>query len=165
VTTAWALLAAAAFVGLFLIPMGLPGLWLLLAAGLTHRLLVPDSGIGWMVLAVATALAILAEYLEFALSARYTRKYGGSRRAAWGALLGGFVGAIVGVPVPILGSVIGAFAGSFIGALAGEYSVSRSAATAQRAAWGSLVGRVMATVVKTATGLVIVVILLVPAWR
>ncbi|GDX87456.1 hypothetical protein LBMAG44_13690 [Gemmatimonadota bacterium] len=72
-------------VALLLIPIGLPGIWLMVAA-------------------------------------RYTKKYGGSSRAAWGALIGGVVGAMVGVPMPIIGSVIGALAGSFVGALLGEYS-------------------------------------------
>jgi uncharacterized protein YqgC (DUF456 family) len=161
---AFVLLAVACAVGLVLVPLGLPGLWLMLAAGLTHRMVAPGSRIDWTVLAAVTALAIVAEYLEFALAARYTRKYGGSKRAGWGALLGGFVGAIVGVPVPIIGSIIGAFAGSFVGALVAEYSVSRNVGVAQRAAFGSLVGRVAATTVKTATGLAIGTVLLVRAW-
>jgi uncharacterized protein YqgC (DUF456 family) len=160
-TLGFGLLALAVLVGLVLVPLGLPGLWLMLAAGLTHRMVAPGSRIGWTTLAIVTALAIVAEYLEFWLAARYTAKYGGSRRASWGALLGGFLGAIVGVPVPIIGSVIGAFAGSFLGALLAEYSVTRDPKAAHRAAFGSLVGRVAATVVKTGTGLAIGAILLI----
>ena len=163
-TAGYGLLAAAQLLGLLLIPLGLPGLWLMLAAGVAYKMLVPLSGIGWTTVAIATGLAIVAEVLEFTLSARYTRKYGGSRRAGWGALIGGFVGAIVGVPVPIIGSVIGAFVGSFLGALIAEYSVSRSTAVAHRAAFGSLVGRVASTAVKTAIGVAIGAILLVKAW-
>ena len=161
---AWALLAVACAAGLVLVPLGLPGLWLMLAAGLTHRMVAPASRIDWNVLAAVTAVAIVAEYLEFALAARYTRKYGGSKRAGWGALIGGFIGAIVGVPVPIIGSIIGAFAGSFVGALTAEYSVSRNVGVAQRAAFGSLVGRVAATAIKTAAGLAIAAVLLITAW-
>jgi uncharacterized protein YqgC (DUF456 family) len=113
---------------------------------------------------VATGLAIIAEYLEFWLAARYTTKYGGSRRASWGALLGGFLGAIVGVPIPIVGSVVGAFAGSFVGALVAEYSVTRDTKVAHRAAFGSLIGRIAATVVKTGAGIAIGAILLIRGW-
>jgi uncharacterized protein len=164
VTLGYVLLGLAQLLGLVLSPLGLPGLWLMLAAAVGYELLVPRSGIGWSMIAVATGLAVVAEVLEFSLSARYTRKYGGSRRAGWGALIGGFAGAIVGVPVPIIGSVIGAFAGSFLGALVAEYSVSRSTAVAHRAAVGSLVGRVASTAVKTAIGVAIGAIFLVKAW-
>ena len=34
----------------------------------------------------------------------FARRYGGSKRAGWGALAGGLIGAVVGVPVPIIGS-------------------------------------------------------------
>ena len=67
-------------------------------------------------------LALIGELLEFSLTAKYTRKYGGSRRASWGAIIGGMIGAFIGVPVPIVGPVLGAFAGAFVGAFVGEYS-------------------------------------------
>ena len=158
-------LLAAQLIGLALVPLGLPGLWVMLLAGVGYRLLVPLTGLSWTWIAVAGALAVVAEILEFTLSVRYTRKYGGSRRAGWGALIGGLVGAVMGVPVPIIGSVIGAFAGSFLGALAAEYSLGRSHGEAHRSAWGALVGRAVATTVKTGLGLAIAVIFLVTGLR
>ncbi|MBM4189007.1 MAG: DUF456 domain-containing protein [Gemmatimonadetes bacterium] len=154
------LLAAGLVVGLLLVPLGLPGLWLMLALGLAHQLLVDPPTIGWIALGWCLALAIVAEILEFTLSVRYTAKYGGSRRAGWGSLIGGLIGAVMGVPIPLVGSLIGAFLGSFLGALVAEYSVARDRGAAGRAAWGSLLGRVMATVAKTAIGIAIAVILL-----
>lgn len=150
-------------IGLGLVPLGLPGLWLMLAGAVIYQLAVAPSGIGWPALGVVAALAIIAEVLEFSLSVRYTKKYGGSKRAGWGALVGGLIGAVVGVPIPIVGSVIGAFGGSFLGALLAEYSVSRDHGAAGRAAWGSLVGRVFATFGKTALAVTIAVIVLVKA--
>jgi uncharacterized protein YqgC (DUF456 family) len=85
-------------------------------------------------------------------------KYGGSRRAGWGALIGGIVGAIVGVPVPVLGSIIGAFVGSFVGAALFEYTRERHAGIAVRAGWGAMLGRAAAAGVKIAVGLVIGVV-------
>ena len=157
-------LAALQLIGLALVPLGLPGLWLMLLAGVGYRLLVPATGLTWQWIVVATVLAAIAEILELSLSLKYTRKYGGSKRAGWGALFGGLIGAVVGVPVPIIGSVIGAFAGSFLGALAAEYSLGRSHGEAQRSAWGALVGRVAATTVKTGLGLAIAVIFLIKAF-
>jgi uncharacterized protein YqgC (DUF456 family) len=111
-----------------------------------------------------TVLAVIAEVLEFTLAAGYTRKYGGSRRAGWGAILGGIVGAIVGVPVPIVGSVIGAFVGSFVGALVLEYSRARDHRVSTRVAWGALLGRVAAAAAKTGIGVAMAAWLLFAAW-
>jgi uncharacterized protein YqgC (DUF456 family) len=159
-----ALLIGAQLLGLLLIPLGLPGLWLMLAAGVVHQLVIDPPPIGWTAIGVAAGLATVAEILEFTLTARYTKKYGGSSRAGWGALFGGLAGAVMGVPIPIVGSVIGAFLGSFVGALLAEYSVARDHGQAGRAAWGSLVGKTAATVAKTGLGLAIAVILVVRAF-
>ena len=141
---------------LFLIPLGLPGLWLMLAAAFVYDIVMPGADpIGIWNIAGATVLAVLAEVGEFTLAGRYARKYGGSKRAGWGAILGGIVGAIVGVPIPVVGSVIGAFAGAFAGALAFEYMGSRNAGTATRVAWGALIGRVVAAALKVGVGVAI----------
>jgi uncharacterized protein YqgC (DUF456 family) len=161
-----ALLAAALVAALLLVPLGLPGTWLMLAAGVGYNLLVPASPIGWITLGTGVALATAGEVLEWTLSLRYTRRYGGSRRAGWGALLGGLAGAIVGVPIPVIGSMIGAFAGAFAGALIAEYSRREATAgSAGRVATGALLGRIAATAAKSALALAIAVILLVAAWR
>ncbi|MFN8580694.1 MAG: DUF456 domain-containing protein [Gemmatimonadaceae bacterium] len=117
-----AILGALCLLALIIEPTGLPGIWLMVAAAIGHDMLVPQSPIGWWAIGAAIGLGVVAEYFEFALAGRYARKYGGSRRAGWGALLGGFAGAIIGVPVPIIGSAIGAFAGAFAGALVAEYT-------------------------------------------
>ena len=156
----YVLLALAVVGGLFLVPLGLPGLWLMLVAAIGYRVVAPLGRIGWTTIAVVGALALVAEMLEWSLSARYTRKYGGSRRAGWAALIGGFIGALVGVPVPIIGSVLGGLIGSFVGALVGEYSVSGHGPTAQRAAMGSLIGRIATIGVKIGIGFAIGAILL-----
>lgn len=160
-----AILAAVFLLCLFSVPLGLPGLWLMLAAAFVYNWLVPAAPIGWIAIGAGFAVAVVAEVLEFTLSASYTRKYGGSKRAAWGAILGGIAGAIVGVPVPIIGSVIGAFAGAFVGALVMEYTrgeATRSSAT--RVATGALLGRVVAAAVKVGLGCALAAILLFSAW-
>ena len=141
-------------VSLFMIPLGLPGTWVMIAAGVGYSILVPNS-IGIFALVGVTALAVIAEVFEFTLAGKYARKYGGSRRASWGAIIGGIVGAIVGVPVPIVGPIIGGFAGAFAGALVFEYSGGSGAHAATRVAWGALIGRVVAAALKVAIGFVI----------
>ena len=141
-------------VSLFIIPLGLPGTWVMIAAGVGYSILVKDS-IGIITIVGVTFIAILAEIFEFTLAGTYAKKYGGSRRASWGAILGGTVGAIIGVPVPIVGPIIGGFVGAFAGALVFEYSRGGDARTSTRVAWGALVGRAVASAMKVAAGFVI----------
>jgi uncharacterized protein len=145
------LLVLALIVGLMLIPFGLPGLWVMVGAALVYSWAEPGR-IGVPTLVIITLMAVVAEILEFLSAGRYARKYGGSPRAAWGAILGGIVGAIVGVPIPIVGSVIGAFVGSFAGALAAELTLGFRVGSATRVATGALIGRIVATALKVAIG-------------
>lgn len=152
------LLAMFLLAGLALLPLGLPGLWLMLGAGLLYASFVPAGGIGvWTLLSVG-ALVLVAELLEFTISARYTRRFGGSRRASWGAMWGAMAGAVLGVPVPVVGSVLGAFLGAFLGALVAEWSVHHAQrGQPVRVATGAVLGRVVATGAKLGLGVVVAV--------
>ncbi len=150
------LLAVILFVGLVMIPFGLPGTWILAGAALGYSLLVPGS-IGTFTVVLVTVLAIVGEVIEYTLTAKYTRKYGGSRRASWGAVIGGMIGTFMGVPVPIVGSVIGAFAGAFVGAFVGEMTAGSRGQDATRVATGALIGRVTAAAMKVGIGLAMAV--------
>lgn len=159
------LLAVVLVLCLFIIPLGLPGLWLMIAAGFVYDLVMPGADpIGIWNITGTVVVAVIAEVFEFMLAGRYAKKYGGSRRAGWGAILGGIVGAFVGVPVPIVGPMIGAFAGAFVGALVLEYTGTKNTSTATRVAWGALIGRVVAAAMKVAAGVVIAAWLLSAAW-
>jgi uncharacterized protein YqgC (DUF456 family) len=149
------ILAAVIVLSLILIVLGLPGLWIMVATAVVYNMIVPGDPIGWVSLIAVAVLALVAELLEFTMTGRYARKYGGSRRAGWGAILGGIVGAMVGFPVPIVGPVIGAFVGSFVGALLAELTGGASAGDATRVAKGALIGRVMSTVLKIGIGFTI----------
>jgi uncharacterized protein YqgC (DUF456 family) len=151
------LLIAAIVLGLVMIPFGMPGTLVMFAAALCYYLLVPGGGIGLTTVVGTGVLMLVAEGLEWVLASRFTRRYGGSRRAGWGAVIGGMVGAFVGVPVPIVGSIVGAFVGAFVGALVFEWSRGSGTGTATRVAWGALIGRVTAAAVKVAIGLVMAV--------
>ena len=157
-------LALILLASLFLVPLGLPGTWVMIAAAMGYGY-VAGEGIGFPTLVVIFALAVVGEVIEFTLAARYTRKYGGSRRAGWGAIIGGIIGAIVGVPVPIIGSVIGAFAGAFLGALVAERTRGATTTDATRVATGALLGRAAAVAAKSAIGVAIAALILLCAWR
>jgi uncharacterized protein len=150
------LLAVVLLLSFIMIPFGLPGLWVMVGAALAYQLLVPGT-VGTTTVVATAVLALLAEVLEFSLAGRYARKYGGSRRASWGAIIGGIVGAIIGVPIPILGSIIGGFVGAFAGAFIAERSRGTEMAGASRVATGALIGRVVAAAMKTAIGVGIAV--------
>ena len=157
------LLAVGLLLALFLIPIGLPGLWLMLGVGLLYDLIEPSRTIGPWVLGGATVLALGAEVVEFVLGGRYARKYGGSRRAGWGAIVGGLVGAVIGFPLPIVGPMIGGFIGAFAGALGAELTVRSDTRAAARVATGAIVGRAVAVALKVAVGTAIAAWLLAAA--
>ena len=154
-----AIVAVAALLSLPLTALGLPGAWALLAGMSIWKSLDPALPLSWTGIGIAFLLAVIAEVIEFGLASRYTTKYGGSRRAGWGAIIGGIAGAIVGVPIPLLGSIVGSFLGAFLGALVAEYTMHQRHDQAGRVAWGALVGRVFATAAKIALSLVLAVIL------
>lgn len=141
---------------LILIPLGLPGTWAMVGAALLFNTF-RHGAIGTVTIVGTLVLALIGEVLEFSVAAKYTRRYGGSPRAGWGAIVGGFVGALVGVPVPVVGPVIGAFLGAFLGALGAELTVRGDHRAATRVATGALLGRVAAAAMKVSLGVVIAV--------
>ncbi len=159
------LLALVCLAGLFLVALGLPGLWLMVLADLGYGAVTHFATVGWGTIVTVLALAGLGELLEAWLGYGLTRKYGGSKRAGWGALLGGLIGAGIGVPVPVIGSVIGALIGSFAGAALFEYTATWQTGTALRVGWGAFLGRVAANTAKIAIGLVMAVVVMWAAVR
>jgi len=159
------LLAISSIAGLLLIPLGLPGLWAIVLGILAYGWLTDFRTLSAGLLALAIGLALLGELVETWIGFRFAERYGGSRRAGWGALLGGLVGAVVGVPVPIVGSVVGGFVGAFAGAALFEYTRARHSGTAARAGWGAVLGHATAAAVKIGLGVVLGVGALVLALR
>jgi uncharacterized protein len=158
-------LIVSAIVGLLLIPLGLPGLWVILLGILGYGWLTGFETLGAGLIVLVTVLALLGEVFESWIGFRYAQQYGGSSRAGWGALVGGLIGAVVGVPIPIIGSVIGGFVGAFIGAAIFEYSRARQSGVAAKAGWGAVLGRAAAAAGKMAIGVVMVVAAMFAAYR
>lgn len=149
---AFVLLTLVLVVSLALIALGLPGIWVMIASAVCYNILTHSSAIGWFSLVAITALALVAEYLDFTMAGKYARKYGGTRRAGWGAMIGGVIGAFVGFPVPIVGPIIGGFIGAFVGALIGEKSSGAPIGDSTRVATGSLIGRAFGAALKIGFG-------------
>jgi uncharacterized protein len=159
------LLIAASLIGLVLIPFGLPGLWVILLGIIGYGWMTQFRTIGTGFLILAIGLALLGEVLESWVGFRFAKRYGGSSRAGWGALVGGLVGAVVGVPIPVLGSVVGGFVGAFIGAALFEYTKARQAEGSVKAGWGAVLGRAAAVAIKMGLGVAMVAGAAFSAWR
>src|SRR6266511_5456869 len=89
------LLGVCTILGLVLVPLGLPGLWLMVAGVVGYGWLTDFRSVGVATIAVVLGLAFLGEVIEAWLGFRFARTFGGSRRSAWGALVGGIVGAVM----------------------------------------------------------------------
>lgn len=152
------LLVIAFVVGLLLIPFGLPGTWLMVLALLAYALLGSFETVKVLTVVGVLVLAVIGEVAEALIGFGCARKFGGSSRAGWGAVVGGLIGTIVGTPVPVLGNLIGAFMGAFVGAAGFEYTRQRKLGGSLSAGWGALIGRATAAAIKVGLGLAIAVI-------
>jgi uncharacterized protein len=140
---------------LLLTPLGVPGLWIMVAVLALGTWL---GAVGVLVLGIAIVLAAAAEVVEFLIVERLNVRYGGSRLAFWGAITGGIAGVIIGMPVPIFGSVVAGFIGSFVGAALATLYETRRVEAAARVGWGTLLGRMWAAAAKIAAGMIILVL-------
>lgn len=142
-------------IGLLVIPLGIPGLWIMVGV-VALGLALGEMSVGMFLLLLGVAVA--AELAEWVSVDRLGRKYGGTARTFWGALIGGGIGVLVGAPVPVAGSLIGAFLGTLAGAVLASWFETRRLGPSVRAGWGALLGRAVAVGVKVFAGLVILVV-------
>ena len=140
---------------LFLVPLGLPGLWIMVLILLG---MATAGEVAWTTWGLLVGLAGLAEAVEWGVVAAMGRRYGGSGRAFWGAIAGGLVGAVAGTPVPVVGTLLGGVAGTFAGAAAVTLWETRSLEAASRVGWGTALARTVAVGIKTAAGIVVLVV-------
>lgn len=105
------LLMAVGFLGAWL--PGLPGLPLMAAGALLHKLLLP-GWLSWWTVALFGVVALLGLVLDFLVTAYASRKAGATRAGTVGAVLGGFLGLFLTLPGLLLGPFLGAFLGEFI---------------------------------------------------
>src|SRR2546427_7991352 len=111
-TLATVLLALCLLAGLVLVPLGLPGLWVMVAGVAGYGWLTDFRAVGVTTIALVLGLALVGEIVETWLGFRLARRYGGSSRAGGGALGGGGVGAAVGGPGAVIGRGVGGLGGA-----------------------------------------------------
>ena len=78
------ILTAVLVLSLIMIPFGMPGTLVMIAAAVCYKLLVPTGGIGWATVAIVGVLMVIAEVIEWTLTARFTKKYAGCGAAGRG---------------------------------------------------------------------------------
>jgi len=139
---------------LLLVPIGVPGVWIMLVL-LAVGLLMGTIGIKlWLGLALLTAVA---EVGEFILLKKLGDRVGASPLAFWAAVFGGLVGAFVGVPVPLIGPLLAGLLGTFLGAGAVTFVQTRSFGSASKVGTSVVIARTLAVALKVAIGVVILV--------
>lgn len=141
--------------GVVMIPLGLPGLWVIVTVTLG---LVLAGQLGWTLGLLVAGVAGVAEVAELVVVSRFGRAYGGSRKAFWGAVVGGLLGLFVGVPVPIVGPVITAFIGTFLGAGAVTLLETRSVQRSARVGWGVVLARTVAVALKVGVSVAVIAV-------
>lgn len=154
--TALTIAAAVVMAGaLLVVPLGLPGTWIMLGVVAVGAL---AGEVGAITLAGLGLLVAAAEAAEFLLVKAASDRHGGSPAAFWGAVAGGLAGVAVGAPVPVVGSLLAGVTGTFVGAFAVALWRTRAARAAARVGWGAVLGRAAAAAVKTAAGVVLLVV-------
>lgn len=144
---------------LLMIPLGLPGLWVQVAACAVLVMASDGVRLGWGWVGVFVGLGIVGEVIEFLSGQWGARRFGGSHAAGWGALVGGIAGALIGgIPIPVIGAVVMSFVGTFAGAIAGEMWARQHAAPDLRIGLGALLGRAVGVATKLALALAILIL-------
>lgn len=154
--------------------LGLPGTWLMVAS---TALLAwwqwnggKEAGPQMFSLGVLIAIGVLAlvgEVLELVAGLVGSKKAGGTKWGAVGAILGTIVGGIAAtfvIPVLIIGSIIGACLGAAIGAGAFEMISGRTLKPSVKSGVGAGVGRFGGMIIKLGIGVLIWLIIAVAAF-
>ena len=151
---------------LFLVVLGMPGNWLMLAGAIALWWYEPAMFSIWTLVAIGV-LAGVGELLELLAGVVGSKKAGGTRRGTIGALVGGLIGAIVAtflIPIPVVGSLIGACVGAGLGAGGFELTGGRTMDDAVKSGVGAGVGRLVGTGIKLAIGVMIWIVCAVAAF-
>lgn len=102
----------------------------------------------WTFLVIWGIVVAVVATLDGLIPAEGARRMGGSRYGIWGCLIGGFLGVLM---FPPFGLLIGPIVGAFIG----EWMYGRKTDSAFRAAMGSFVGFLIASLLKVSVSLIL----------
>ncbi|MFP4630563.1 MAG: DUF456 family protein [Candidatus Acetothermia bacterium] len=157
-----AVLAVALFLpislaGLALLPVGVPGTFVVVGASALAGLLSGGELVGFELFLVFLGLAVLGEILDWTFSLVVGKKYGASAPGLVASFIGAIAGAIAGLPLPLIGNLIGAFLGAFAGAFIVELFLRKDAGQAMKSGLGVMFGKVFGSVFKVGIGTFMIV--------
>lgn len=101
------------FIGSFL--PGIPSTPLVLAAAIGHKIYFRETSVGWLVMTILVAIAVVSMVMDYLASVYGAKKLGATWRGALGAVLGGIVGLFFAFPGILLGPFLGAFGFEMLG--------------------------------------------------
>jgi hypothetical protein len=154
----WSLTSVLMVVGLIgaAVPM-VPGPLVIFVAAVAHKLLRPETGVGWWCIVGIFVLMLVAYALDFASGAIGARKFGGSAWGVAGVLVGGIVGMFFGFLGLIIGPIVGAFAF--------EMAFARKEwKPAMKSTWGSVVGTGVGLALRVMVSLAMIAAFLADVW-
>lgn len=123
----------------------LPGLLLILGAGVVWAIAGDAGGTGWLIVAIMAALAVIGTATPYWLTGRRGTDSG---LPGW-VLLAGAIGIVVGFfVIPIVGALVGGPVGIFVAELARH----REPSTAWRSTWGVIKSMGMGVAIQSAIG-------------
>jgi uncharacterized protein YqgC (DUF456 family) len=153
------LLVVFCLLGIVLVPLGLPGTFVICAAALFYGLATGFAEITLKTVILLLGAALFAEGIEALAGIAGAKRYGSGNWAVAASIAGGIAGAVAGAPLFFgAGSIPGALAGAFAAAFAVELLGGKSSGEAFRAGWGTFVGRLAGTIVKGAVAVAMTVI-------
>lgn len=133
---------------------GTPISWL----GLLILYLSASIPFDWIFIAVTGVIAMAIYILDYIVPAIGTKKFGGSKAGALGAVIGLLAGIVVPIPFGIL-------IGPFVGALVGELVINKTEKKqAWKAAFGSFIGFLASTFMKLVATFAFLVLFLYKVW-
>jgi len=148
-------------VGVAIIPLSLPGTFLIVANSFVYGWISGFSELTICFLVILLAIAIFVEALEFFIGAAVAGKYGASKQGMFGAILGSIVGAIWMMPIlPFIGPLIGAFVGAFVGATLFEYIKSSDWEKAIAIGFAAFLGQLGGVLTKMTAAIAMIVLVI-----
>lgn len=144
---------------------GLPANWLILASLGLWKWAHLEMDAGWGFFALLLGLCLVGEVVEFAVQFWGAKRFGGTNRGGWAAVVGAIVGGVFGAAFFFgLGAIPGSLAGAFLGSLLIEIDQGRSIQDARRAAWGAMWSKVFGMVVKVGLGVFMINVSIALIW-
>jgi uncharacterized protein YqgC (DUF456 family) len=153
------LLLAVQLAGLFIVILGLPGLWVMVLAAALYAWGTHGAHVGGKGLVFLVVVAAAAEVVEFIAGAGGAKKAGASKAGVWGAIVGALLGGffLTFIPIPIVSTIIGVCLGAFLGAIAGELLAGREVVHSVNVGVGAAKGRFLGMMAKLSFGVLILV--------